>query len=145
MTYCVGRRRFVRITAMAVSALYLPRLAVASTENPRRLHFYHTHTGETLEATYYQDGAYVPDALEAINYLMRDFRSDEVTEMDPALLDLLHAAQERLSSRGTYQIISAYRSPATNEMLRRRGGVARRSLHVQGRAIDVRLTDADTR
>ncbi len=66
--------------------------------------------------------------------------------MDSVMLDFLHAAQQRLGSNGTYEIISAYRSAGTNEMLgRRSGGVAKRSLHLQGRAIDVRLTDADTR
>jgi uncharacterized protein YcbK (DUF882 family) len=69
-----------------------------------------------------------------------------VIDMDPALLDFLHAAQQRVGSTGTYEIISAYRSPRTNEMLRRNGGgVAKRSMHLQGKAIDVRLTDADTR
>ena len=87
-----------------------------------------------------------PNALNELGFLLRDFRSGEVAPMDSVMLDFLHAAQQRLGSNGTYEIISAYRSPDTNEMLRRRGGgAAKRSLHLQGKAIDVRLTDADTR
>ena len=146
MSYCPNRRRFVKVAALAVSAVYFPRLVGAAADGPRRLRFYHTHTSEKLDVTYYQDNAYVSEALDTINYLMRDFRCDETTKIDPALLDILHAASQRLGGRGTYEIISAYRSPTTNEMLRRhRGGVAKRSLHMQGKAIDVRLTDARTR
>jgi uncharacterized protein YcbK (DUF882 family) len=95
---------------------------------------------------YHEDGLYLPDAMAAANQVLRDHRSDEIAQMDPALLDFLHAAQTRLGSTGTFEIISAYRSPATNEMLRQRGGgVARRSLHLQAKAIDVRLTDAATK
>jgi uncharacterized protein YcbK (DUF882 family) len=95
---------------------------------------------------YHENGAYLPDALGELDFLLRDFRSGEVVPMDSMMLDFLHAAQQRLGSNGTYEIISAYRSSDTNEMLRGRGGgVAKRSLHLQGRAIDVRLTDADTR
>lgn len=122
----------IPVTALAVSA-------------PRRLNFAHTHTGEKLDVVYYENGAYVQGALEEINYILRDFRSDEIFDMDAALLDFLHTTQRRLGSRGRFEIISAYRSPATNEMLRTRGGgVARNSQHLKGKAIDVRLTDVDT-
>ncbi len=146
MGHCSDRRRFLKTLALAVPTLALPGLVFAAPAGPRRLRFYHTHTAERLDVVYHENGAYLPDAMGELNYLLRDFRSGDVVEMDPGLLDLLHAAQQRLGSTGTYEIISAYRSPETNEMLRRNGGgVAKGSLHLQGKAIDVRLTDADTR
>ena len=108
----------------------------------RELSFRHTHTNETLSIVYWRDGAYLPAALETINHFLRDFRTGEHTSMDPALLDLLHTLYRRTGSQGKFEIISAYRSPKTNEMLRRKSkGVAKKSQHLLGRAIDVRLTD----
>lgn len=142
--YCPKRRQILKIAALALPAASLPRLGLASS-GPRRLRFYHTHTGEKLDVVYHENGAYLPDALDEINHVLRDFRSDDVFRMDPALLDFLHAAQNRVGSTGSAEIISAYRSPATNEMLRQNGGgVARRSQHLKGKAIDVRLTDVTT-
>jgi len=124
----------------------LPGLVFAAPAKPRRLRFLHTHTSEKLEVVYYENGAYLPDAMDELNFLLRDFRSGDVVDMDRNLLDLLVMVQQRLGSRGTFEIISAYRSPATNEMLRRQGGgVAKSSMHLLGKAIDVRLTDVDTR
>lgn len=113
----------------------------------RELSFYHTHTGNRLNVVYWQDGDYVDSALEDINVFLSDFRTGERVEMDPALLDVIYDVRESLGSTGTYQIISAYRSPKTNEMLRGRGassGVARKSQHVLGKAIDVRLEGVRT-
>jgi uncharacterized protein YcbK (DUF882 family) len=122
----------------------MPATAIAVAA-PRRLTFAHTHTGEKLDVVYYENGAYMQDALEEINYILRDFRSNEVFGMDVALLDFLHTTQRLVVSHGQFEIISAYRSPATNEMLRTRGGgVARNSQHLRGKAIDVRLTDVAT-
>jgi uncharacterized protein YcbK (DUF882 family) len=146
MSHCPNRRRFIQALAVAAPALALPGLAFGKSAGPRRLRLYHTHTAEKLDVVYHENGAYLPDALGELNRLFRDHRSNDVTEMDRDLIDLLHAAQQRLGSTGTYEIISAYRSPATNEMLRRKGaGVAKRSMHLEGKAIDVRLTDARTR
>ena len=113
----------------------------------RELSFYHTHTGKRLNVVYWQDGDYVDSALEEINAFLSDFRTGDRVEMDPALLDVIYDVRESLGSKGTYQIISAYRSPETNEMLRNRGtssGVARKSQHVLGKAIDVRLEGVRT-
>jgi uncharacterized protein YcbK (DUF882 family) len=110
---------------------------------PRALAFYHTHTGERLRVTYAANGTYVPEALAEIDNFLRDFRTGDVHRMDPQLLDILHALRVRAGGRGTYEIISAYRSPLTNEMLRdRSNGVAKRSLHMDGKAMDVRLVGA---
>ena len=113
----------------------------------RELTFYHTHTGKRLNVVYWQDGDYVDAALEEINTFLSDFRTGHRVEMDPALLDVIYDVRESLGSTGTYQIISAYRSPETNEMLRNRSassGVARKSQHVLGKAIDVRLEGVRT-
>jgi uncharacterized protein YcbK (DUF882 family) len=146
MSHCPSRRRFLQTLAVAAPVVALPGVSFAMSAEPRRLRLYHTHTSEKLDVVYHENGTYLPDALGELNHLLRDFRSNDVVAIDPQLLDFLHAAQRRVGSKGTYEIISAYRSPATNEMLRRRGaGVAKRSMHLEGRAIDVRLTDARTR
>ncbi len=108
----------------------------------RQLSFYHTHTEELLDIVFFENGEYVDSALEEINHFLRDFRTGDVTVMDPGLLDPIYDIRETIESDGTYEVISAYRSPKTNEMLRTRsGGVARNSQHLLGTAIDVRLED----
>lgn len=111
----------------------------------RELSFAHAHTGETLRVTYWEDGAYLPDALAEINVLMRDFRTDEVLPIAPGLLDFVHRMQASTGSTGTFQIFSAYRSPQTNEMLRQSSnGVARKSYHMRGEALDIRFSAVPT-
>lgn len=115
--------------------------------NERHLSFYHTHTGKRLNVVYSRNGAYVPEALDEINRFLSDFRTGDMVEMDPELLDLIYDVRSALGSEGTYQVISAYRSPKTNEMLRgrnRTSGVARKSQHLLGTAIDVRLEGVNT-
>jgi uncharacterized protein YcbK (DUF882 family) len=104
------------------------------------LSFYHTHTQLSLDVVYYQNGKYVDSSLDEINRFLADFRTGDMADMDPKLLDILHDVRNELGSDGTYEVISAYRSPKTNEMLRSNsGGVARNSQHLLGNAIDVRL------
>jgi uncharacterized protein YcbK (DUF882 family) len=111
----------------------------------RNLSFYHTHTSQSLTITYFEDGEYVDAALDELNRFLADFRTGDEVEMDPGVFDILYEIQRASGSTGTFEVISAYRSPATNEMLRgRSGGVARNSQHLLGKAIDVRLTDLDT-
>jgi uncharacterized protein YcbK (DUF882 family) len=114
--------------------------AEAQAAGDYRLAFRHTQTDEHLQLAYRNAEGYIVPALERINWLMRDFRTGQVQPMDPRLLDLLHALENCCGS-GTFEIVSAYRSPATNDMLRKTGGggVARRSLHMDGQAIDIRL------
>jgi uncharacterized protein YcbK (DUF882 family) len=139
-----ARRRIILGGATAGAMLLASPLALA--EKPRVLSFYHTHTGETLRIAYAERGAHVPDALEEINRFLRDFRSGEAHPIDPLLLDKLHQIQQLTGGRGPYEIISAFRSPQTNEMLRTNSnGVAERSLHMEGRAMDVRLRGVETR
>ncbi len=113
----------------------------------RELSFYHTHTGKRLKVVYWRDGDYVPSALDDINRFLSDFRTGDLVDMDPELLDIIYDVRASLGSDGTYQVISAYRSEKTNEMLRGRSansGVARKSQHVLGKAIDVRLEGVKT-
>jgi uncharacterized protein YcbK (DUF882 family) len=140
-----SRRRLLGLSTagFVMPALLLPRKSVASM--PRAgdfLSFVHTHTGERMSVAFRAAGSLVPDALRAIDRLLRDHRSGDVRPIDPALLSQLHRVAQITGTREPFQVISAYRSDRTNEMLRRRGGgVARGSLHLQGRAIDVRLAD----
>ena len=132
----LNRRHFVAALAA------LPLAARALPAEPRVLTFSHLHTGERLEVEYFSRGDYLPDALGAVNQLLRDFRTGDVGVMDPALLDLLHGLRSRTGTQRPFQVISGYRSPATNRMLHERSnGVATKSLHMNGQAIDVRLAD----
>jgi uncharacterized protein YcbK (DUF882 family) len=109
---------------------------------PRTVAFHNLHTGESLDATYWDNGTYVPDALSAVNHVLRDFRTGDVHPIEPRLLDLLQALSSRVEARAPFQVISGYRSPATNAMLRAHSdGVAKSSLHMEGLAIDIRLPD----
>lgn len=132
-------------------ALALASIASAShgtlARAERQLSFYHTHTGVHLDVVYWRNGAYVPSALEEISHFLYDFRTGDKAEMDPKLLDLIYDVREALGSDGTYQVVSAYRSPKTNEMLRgssKNSGVAKNSQHLLGKAIDVRLEGVRT-
>jgi len=119
--------------------------AAAVTAAPYTLSFYHIHTAEKLTITYREKGVVVPDALVEINHYLRDFRTDQTHVIDVALLDKLHELYTTFDARGNFEVISGYRSPHTNEVLRHATtGVAEHSLHIEGRAIDVRLTSAKT-
>lgn len=112
---------------------------------PRTLSLVSTHTGERLQVCYAEGGRYVPDALNRLNRLLRDHRSGDVAAIDPRLFDQMHALARCADCAPHYEIISGYRSPATNEKLRQASsGVATRSLHMDGRAIDVRLKGLST-
>ena len=111
----------------------------------RQLSFYHTHTRQSLDVVYYQNGEYDHAALNRINRFLKDFRTGDVEEINPELLDLLHDVRNELDSDAAYEVISAYRSPKTNEMLRQTTmGVAKNSHHTRGNAIDVRLRGVRT-
>ncbi len=102
------------------------------------------HTGESMEAVYWADGDYIPDVLDAVNIHLRDFRTGDVHVIDPRLLDLLDAVSNRFGATTRFQVISGYRSAATNAMLRERSEeVAKKSFHMSGMAIDVRLPDIE--
>jgi uncharacterized protein YcbK (DUF882 family) len=138
----LSRRQFVAAVAASIPALALPRTLLARTVEPRSLKFVHTHTGERLAIEYFDAGRYLPDALGTVNHFLRDFRTGDVHPIDPELLDLLHSVTTITGTATPFQVISGYRSLATNEMLRHRSeGVAAGSLHMKGQAIDIRLAD----
>ena len=111
----------------------------------RKLSFYHTHTHETLEVTYSVGGEFVASALDEVNNFLADFRTGGATVMDPDLLEVIYDVRASLGSDATFEVISAYRSAETNEMLRSNSsGVAKNSQHLLGKAIDVRLRDVAT-
>jgi uncharacterized protein YcbK (DUF882 family) len=142
----LGRRRFLVGSLGAAAAAAGPwRHAAAAAPPAHRLEFYHIHTAEKLAITYREHGALIPDALLEINRYLRDFRSEQIHDIDVALLDALHDLYTTFDGRGNFEVISGYRSPRTNAALRHvTSGVAEHSLHIQGRAIDVRLTSAKT-
>ena len=142
------RRRFMRHATQAAGAAALAGFgtstlaqAAAPTPAERALDFVHTHTGEKLGLVFAVGREYVQDSLSALNRFLRDHYTGDVGRMDPQLFDLLHQVRGLVGSRAPFEVISGYRCPATNDRLRSTGGggVARRSLHMDGRAIDVRL------
>jgi uncharacterized protein YcbK (DUF882 family) len=151
----MDRRSFLLLGAKAVGGMLAVQTApvwAASTipscnlgKEVRSLAFYHTHTCECLDITYARNGIYDQKAMRQISAYLRDFRTSEMHPIDPQVLDILWKIQQELGCSNTYEVISGYRSPKTNRLLRRRSrGVADRSLHMQGKAIDIRLTGRRT-
>ena len=106
----------------------------------KTLSFEHTHTGDKLKLTYFERGSYIKDALQEINYLLRDYHTDDIHPIDTALLDQLFDLKRTLGINKPFHIVSGYRSPLTNARLRKHSsGVAKHSFHMQGRAIDIRI------
>jgi uncharacterized protein YcbK (DUF882 family) len=142
----VGRRDFLVNAFSGLAGLSaLGRSAVVAATEVRSLSFYHLHTDETLRVVYHENGSALPDALAEINHFLRDFRTGDEHVIDVQLLDSLSALYEVFDCRGNFEVISGYRSPRTNATLRQASsGVAKDSLHLYGRAIDVRLTSAAT-
>lgn len=143
----VSRRRFMwQASCVCTVAVSAARPAVASMSEVRSIDLLHTHTGERLSTDYWKAGQYVPESLDRVNHLLRDFRTNDLHVIDPTLLDILYQLQLMADRSGPFQVISGYRSPATNEMLRSRSdGVAQHSMHLVGRAIDIRLPGFSTR
>jgi uncharacterized protein YcbK (DUF882 family) len=133
-------RRLLLRASLAGSVLAVAPLSKVWAASERCLALCNLHTGERINQPYWMAGNYLPESLSAINRVLRDHRSGEVYPIDPGLLDLLSALQQRVGSHQGYEVISGYRSPATNAMLHNASsGVATRSLHMQGKAIDIRL------
>lgn len=142
-----SRRSFLRhmgtITAgLAVSSTAFGKLQPSSFE--KTLAFKNLHTGEALTSTFFAGGNYIAESLSSINYLLRDHRNNQVCEMDQRLLTLIHDLKKMLGTADPFHVISGYRSPETNAMLSQRSNkVAKKSLHMQGKAIDIRLPGID--
>ena len=136
----ISRRKFLKL-GMLAAAMPLPASASAWLAPPeRRLSFHNLHTGEHVDLPYWVQGDYVPESLAEINHVLRDFRNNQVAAIDTRLLDLLDRVKAELGTSRPFQVISGYRSPATNHMLSERSsGVARHSLHMEAKAIDIRI------
>jgi uncharacterized protein YcbK (DUF882 family) len=135
-------RRGLLGAGLAVGFGFLARPLAALAEAPaRQLAVLNLHTGERLQAAYWEAGSYLPDALAAFDKVLRDHRTGEVHAIAPNLLDLAVALLQRLDARETVQIISGYRSPQSNAALHASSsGVASKSLHMDGKALDVRIS-----
>lgn len=140
MKHMISRRKFLKLGMLAAA---LPGFAFAGkglSESERRLGFLNLHTGEKADLPYWIQGGYVPESLAEINRVLRDHRTGEVAVIDTQLLDLLHRVNAALGASRPFQVISGYRSLASNQMLAgNSSGVAKRSLHMEGKAIDIRL------
>ena len=139
-------RAFCVSTALSVACVFPCVVAPTSTEtavangDTRVLHLFHTHTGETIDATFRVDGHYDADVLRQLNHFLRDWRNDDEIRMDPRLFDAVWEAYRSAGATDRVQIYSAYRSPETNAMLRRRSkAVAEHSQHMLGKAMDTTM------
>jgi uncharacterized protein YcbK (DUF882 family) len=146
----ISRRRFLRWGAVGLLSAGIPGRGFAAVREfwspEKTLSFYNTHTGEELEVVYWSRGKYRKQALADIDQILRDHRTGEVKTIDARLLDLVHALGESLGARGPVHVISGYRSPKTNALLRAGGhGVASKSLHLEGKALDLRVPGLDLR
>jgi len=149
----LSRRYFLGLGAAAAATALVPAKAFAAATAAagagsrlaaeRSLSFFHTHTSERLNTAYCAAGDYVPAALADVNHLLRDFRANEIKAIDPNLLDLLFELNGKLGTDQPFHVICGYRTPSTNAMLQERGGshsgVASHSLHIEGKAIDIRV------
>lgn len=140
---CRVRRSFLKAgVALAFTGLSARQaFAYAPSMKPvRELDLYNLHTGESLKTAFWADGDYLPQGLAEINHILRDYRNNQISPIAPPLLDLLHELRGTLRTKKPFQIISGYRSPATNAMLRSHSrGVAKHSQHLLGKAVDLRV------
>ena len=137
----IGRRAALRLGAAAFATVAAqPALAGVLGIPARALALRNLHTDEMVRATYWADGVWQPDGLREINHVLRDFRTGDVVDIDPGLLDLMHRLTALVGTDEPFEVISGYRSPRTNAQLARQSsGVAKKSLHMQGKAVDLRL------
>lgn len=139
----VGRRRFLGLSAACGAALIMSKPAAAlsyPSMAARELRFYNLHTFESLTAVYWRDGTYLPEGLAQISYHLRDFRTGGIKPIDPTLLNILHQVTSNIESNQPINVISGYRTPATNAMLAAKSSkVAPNSFHMRGQAIDIRV------
>ena len=139
----IGRRHFLKAGIGICTMLSLPSVSARSMNTgEKKLAFLNLHTGERIRSTYWVEGNYIPEELQAIENLLRDHRTGELHAIDTGLLDLLQLLHDQIGARKEFHIISAYRSPKTNAMLAsHNNGVVKKSLHMQGKAIDIRLPE----
>lgn len=152
----LDRRSFLGLGAATLGGVLIPSLisntaSAASfkggvvSSGSRRLAFRNAHTGESFSGVYRVGNKYLPDAFKQINTVLRDFRTDQAYPMDPRLIDMIYSIHRMTGQNTPFEIISGYRSPKTNAMLlKTSSGVAKKSFHMQGRAIDLRMEGFST-
>jgi uncharacterized protein YcbK (DUF882 family) len=144
-----NRRSFLKKSVAVASVLGVPAFAraalpVAAAPGERILRFQNTHTGESVKTAFWAEGAFIPEALAEINKVLRDHRSNTIAAIDPALLLLVDQVASKVGAGKVVHIISGYRSPETNAKLAAAsGGVAKHSLHMEAKAIDLRIPGVD--
>jgi uncharacterized protein YcbK (DUF882 family) len=152
----LDRRSFLGLGAATLGGVILPALVSpvsaanfksgVISEGARRLSFRNTHTGESFSGVYRVGNKYLPDAFKQINMVMRDFRTNQVYAMDPRVIDIIYTIHRMTGQHKPFEIISGYRSPKTNKMLRKASsGVAKKSYHMKGQAIDLRMENFSTK
>jgi uncharacterized protein YcbK (DUF882 family) len=136
-----SRRRFLQVGLGATAGLVMPNAFANLLKQPeRKLSLLNLHTGESINATYWAEGQYQSGELHAISKILRDFRTGDVHKMDNDLIDLLNIMHHKIGTNKPFHVISGYRSPKTNAALSKNStGVAKKSLHMQGKAIDIRV------
>jgi uncharacterized protein YcbK (DUF882 family) len=140
----LSRRAMLRAASVLGAAASLPAMALWPETDARRIALENLHTGERVDIEYFRAGAYVNEALLAIEVVLRDFRNGERHSIDPKLMDYLVDVAAVLGVQPEFSVISGYRSPQTNERLHElSSGVSQHSLHMQGQAIDVRMAKVD--
>jgi len=143
-----SRRFFLKRTtqiALGLTVLSVPAISCAKVMGKRSLSFFHTHTQQSLDITYAWGKVYNPKALKQISFFLRDYQTGKTHPIDPKLLDILWTVQQEMGRKGEYEVICGYRSPQTNRQLARKSsGVAGHSLHMKGKAIDIRFPGVDT-
>jgi uncharacterized protein YcbK (DUF882 family) len=147
--HLLDRRKFIKNGLIAAAGLMIPVFpkigSAALPKTDRQLRFYHTHTGETLRVCYWENGEYLDSGLASINHFFRDFRNGDIKTIDTRLVDLLHAISRKIDGDVSFHLISGYRSPETNQKLRSKSnGVAKKSLHMEGYAADIRVPGIKT-
>lgn len=140
----ISRRKFLALGIVTAVSGLIPVSPIEAIENivvpERSLYFYNVYTGEELDTVYWKDGEYIPEALAEINFILRDIRTGRVKPIKTKLLDVLFAVREKLKCKEPFHMISGYRSPRSNAILRKKKrGVAKNSLHMYGKAIDISL------
>ncbi len=140
----ISRRKFISLGLITAASGIMPYNAIAAVKDlllpERTLCFYNLYTKEIIEAVYWRDGRYIAEGLESLNHILRDLRTGKIKTMDRKLLDLLFALQQEVDSNEPFHIISGYRTRESNALLgRKKKGVAKQSLHIYGKAVDIRV------
>jgi len=145
------RRTFLKMGLAGVVGAMLPlvsakSLLAANNSAAWNIHFRNAHTSESFSGVYRVGDKYLPDAFERLNYVLRDFRTNEVFPMDPHIIDILSIIDRKMDVSSPYEILSGYRSPKTNSMLGNSSrGVAKNSFHMYGQALDIRIPNYSTK